>query len=480
MRWTPSLLSDASLFLSSETDSDSELADIDVSDSENRTPRATTKVYHGLTSGRKGLYDRPSASPSTSLSSPSHSPLSAASDRPRVRLVAASLRGISENSLSIVYRFLSFDDVVQMSKTCGALRGLSFKLLPRLTIRCKSLFGVGGAQLERLIGRCSFYLKHLDLSHVAAAVTDRTVDVGGGGVTSASFHGCGQLTDSAVDTFLVRCPWIRELDLSGCHQLTAAIAKPLSMCSKLESVNLSWCSQIDSNIVPYLLFLNERHSLRKVKLHGTNRWISLFMAFEECFEVLERGRSKPHRLRHSLTVTGGLQSKYMNEEALADHVGFLQSRNVLFVDPIAVDLRSISEFDFKRKVDLLCKSSTLFSWRWYTVHSSDKVYLVMHTELGVFGTKLLPLLDFTSPRNQFISEMVESRRDPIEFLKSDCGLTEWQWVEDFQSKRCLSLLGMEKCANWIKLTVDKWCRPENVCHRDPRRKRSLPLHVYHL
>ena len=426
-RPSANLLSDASLFLSDSDSSDLELVDIEVDDSENehseeqnprlRTPRATTKTYSALTSGTR-LYDPessecPSASPSSlSTAHSAHSTRSAVSSVDIAHVaVSVSMLSLATDEASVIYGFLNFGDVVQMSKTCSRLHALSFKLLSKMTIRCKSLYGVGPEPLNMLIARCSHYLKHLDLSQVATAVTDltvRTIATHCSHLNVVSLHGCMALTDGAMVHFLESCPFLRDLDLSGCHQLSGAIGGALSMCFKLQRLNLSWCNSMDVDIVPYLLLMNERGALRECSLHSTNRYVSLFMAFEECFAELEGGRtesgtSSVHKLKNTLRITGGLQSKYTDDDALRRQIEYLEERNISFVDPRTVEMRSISECDFKHKLDLLCSSTTVFSWRWYTQFSSNKVYLVMHTEFGIFGTKLLPLLDFTCSRVWYFS-----------------------------------------------------------------------------
>ena len=56
-----------------------------------------------------------------------------------------------------------------------------------------------------------------------------------------------------------------------------------------------------------------------------------------------------------------------------------------------------------------------------------------------------------------MAALQRSDRNPINYLKNECDLENWEWIDEFQSKRSLSLLGMNKNANWIKYTSLKNC-----------------------
>ena len=88
--------------------------------------------------------------------------------------------------------------------------------------------------------------------------------------------------------------------------------------------------------------------------------------------------------------------------------------------------------------------------------------MIIITEYGVFGTKLLPNNDFYGNRDKFIIKLQENNINPINYLKNECDLENWQWIDQFQSKRSLSLLGMHKNANWIKYTATKYCNDINI------------------
>lgn len=510
------LLSDESLFLSSSDsecseDSDlefiEELVDKQVHDDSDastvnsnglRTPKARIKKYSGL------HHPHSNESSSTSISSISSSTNSKCSkpecdqmtkSRNDDPVMTASMLGMSENETFVIFGFLDLQSILKMSKTCSRYYDLSLKLLSTLTIRCKSINGVNTAQINQLIGRCSQYLKSIDLTQVSTVVTDKTIHqiaAHCGHITSLSLHGCMSITNDAVIELLKHCPFLRDLNLSACHQLTSAIGPVLAQCLKLKKLNLSWCSNMDCDITPYLLLMNEKGSLRECILHCTNRHVSLFGAFQECFNSLEKDTvHKLHKLNNPLTITGGLHAKYTNDEMLEQQMEYLKIRNISFVDPRTVDLRSLTECDFEYKHHLLCESKTFYSWRWYTQYNSNKIYLVIHTEYGIFGTKLIPLLDFDCPRvwylytlcfpimcligcwyfiisqREFIEKMVSSRRNPVDFLTKKCNLPNWTWIADFQSKRTLSLLGLQKNASWIEHTASQSCNPEDVVHAEP-------------
>eukprot|EP00484_Ammonia_sp_Unknown_P029843 CAMPEP_0197050590 /NCGR_PEP_ID=MMETSP1384-20130603/25442_1 /TAXON_ID=29189 /ORGANISM="Ammonia sp." /LENGTH=590 /DNA_ID=CAMNT_0042483017 /DNA_START=40 /DNA_END=1809 /DNA_ORIENTATION=+ len=371
----------------------------------------------------------------------------------------------SENALSVIYAYLTFNEILAMSKTCRMFWDQSFELVSRLTVRCKSVRGVDSKNINRLISRCSSYLKYLDLSNVAVFVTNSSmlnISEYCTKLTFVSLHGCSNICDEALVSFLDSCVVLKELDLSGCAQITASIGESLVKCTKLKSLNLAWCTEVDSNIVPYLVYLNQNHSLRNVNLHCCNKYITLYYAFKHVFDSIEQRKGlKSFRLKNELFIIGGLQKKTLNVENLEDHIKYLQGKGVVYTDPESLNLRSISEYDFKYKMDLLLKSQRISSemadfscnvkkrgYRLYTVSKTDKIYMVIESEYGVFGTKLIPGQDFESPRNEYMAALQRSNRNPIEYLKQECDVANWSWIDEFQSKRCLSLLGMHKSANW--------------------------------
>lgn len=443
------------------------------SSAELRTPRGALKTYHALT------LDGDSNDSYTV--SPMFSPSNRESDDDEDDVTMASLLGLSENETFLIFGYLNFDEALQISKTCKRLHDLSFKLMPRLTPRCKSVRGVTDKDLSEMIGQCSDYLKHIDLTAVSAVVTNSVIDAIGKQctqLTHVSFHGCEAITDDAIITFLKNCPFVRELDLSGCYKLTPSIAPQLAKCTRLRMLNLSWCSNMDCNLIPYLLLMNANGELRECWLHSTNRHVSLFGAFEGCFNRLEQNKENNptsktvHKLKDSLTIKGGLQSKYTNEVTLEEQIEYLKHRNIVFISSFAANIRSLSEWQFDYKMNLLKSSKKMHSWRLYTQTSSNKIYLVLQTEFGVFGTKLIPLLDFQVPRKELIEKLVESRRDPIDLLKKRCGLDNWTWTKDFQSKRTLSLLGFKETASWIEHTASR-CPGENVVYAAPEGPRAF-------
>lgn len=61
-----------------------------------------------------------------------------------------------------------------------------------------------------------------------------------------------------------------------------------------------------------------------------------------------------------------------------------------------------------------------------------------------------------------MAALQRSDQNPIEFLKNECNLEGWNWIDEFQSKRSLALLGMSKNANWIKCTAMRECPKINT------------------
>eukprot|EP01084_Bolivina_argentea_P188531 324533_1 len=183
---------------------------------------------------------------------------------------------------------------------------------------------------------------------------------------------------------------------------------------------MAWCTEIDCNIIPYLIYLNENHSLRRVNLHCINKFITLYPAFKHVLNAMETkcaGEDKEieFRLKHKLFITGGLQQKTMNEVNLIKHVSYLEGKGIEYTNPETIDLRSISEFDFECKLQLLVESEDVLlqmsGYRLYTAHNTDKIYIVIVTENGVFGTKLLPSKDFNGPREEYLAALQRSNRN---------------------------------------------------------------------
>merc|ERR1712087_1070632 len=109
-------------------------------------------------------------------------------------------------------------------------------------------------------------------------------------------------------------------------------------------------------------------------------------------------------------------------------------------------MRSLSEYEFARKLELLTQSRRVNEggYRVFGVPASEKIYFVVSTENGVFGTKLLPSVDWRGDREAWMRRICEEKRHPIEYLRDECGVKHWDWVDVFQSRRSLDLLGMNK------------------------------------
>ena len=59
-------------------------------------------------------------------------------------------------------------------------------------------------------------------------------------------------------------------------------------------------------------------------------------------------------------------------------------------------------------------------------------------------------------------ELQKSGKNPVKYLKEECDIMNWEWIDEFQSRRSLSLLSMHKTANWIQHTALKQCRKINA------------------
>lgn len=376
---------------------------------------------------------------------------------------------ISENALSVIFQFLSLAEIIQMSKSNKFFAVAAWKLMSSLHVVCKSIFAFirSKQRLISLLSRCSLYLKHLDLSGVACLVSDDTLKQLTAcctQLTSVCLHGCAEITDAALIALLAANHNVRNLTVSGCKNLTCAIGEALSRCLKLFRLNLAWCPQIDANIVPFLLFLNANGSLIEVNLHCCHKFVSLFHSFAHCLNSLDKRRpnGSGYKLKSRLFMIGGLQKSTTNEQDFEKHVEFLRGRNIEYCD---FEFRSLFDYDFERKLGLLLASKRIISskYRIFTVCRTSKVYLVLPTENGIFGIKLSPSLDLKNEvAERFIAKMKERKQCPLKWLKQECNAENWDWKEDFQAKRNLSMLGMEESANWIHQTVSNHCPCPNA------------------
>ena len=271
----------------------------------------------------------------------------------------ASIFGISENSLSVIFLYLSLNEIIQMSKSCNFFLRTSFKLLSRLAVVCKSVFGLKQQRLHQLINRCSSHLKHLDLSGIAMIVNDDTIKQISARCTQLTvvcMHGCDQITDPALSLLLRRNEFIKQLDVSGCHQLTSQIGETLSLCLNLWRLNIAWCTEMDANIVPFLLYIASHGSLSEVNLHCVHKFVSLFHSFAYCLNTLDKRKGAEYTLKCPLRIIGGLQKKTTNELDFGEHVEYLRRRGIKYGQS---KYGSLSEYDFESKLKALLTSKRL-------------------------------------------------------------------------------------------------------------------------
>lgn len=57
---------------------------------------------------------------------------------------------------------------------------------------------------------------------------------------------CSQLDDTFVKILAVNCPWLKELHMSGLHQLTDECVEHFSRLKQLEVVDVSGCSELSA------------------------------------------------------------------------------------------------------------------------------------------------------------------------------------------------------------------------------------------
>merc|ERR1712228_190257 len=352
--------------------------------------------------------------------------------------------------------------------------GTSFKLISHLRIRCKSIFGLNQQSLHRLISRTSsIYLKHLDLSDIASIVNDNTIKqmtAYCNQLTFVSLARCHLITDCALIPFLKKNRWLKSLNICGCHRISSKIGDALSLCLNLNCLNFAWCTEMDANIIPFLLYLAQNGCLREINLHCIHKFVSLYSAFNHCFKRMDERiiSGKLFELKNKLIVIGGLQKKTLNEEDFDKNIECLKRRGIEYMDPNSFNLRSIAEHHFEHKINLLLNSKLCQNgYRLYDIpQQTNKVYMILSTENGVFGIKLNPNKDFEA-KNQFetkafIEKMKQTKQNPIKWLKEECDFENWDWSENWQSKRCLVMLGSESNANWIVKTARIHCPQINV------------------
>merc|ERR1712129_342425 len=103
------------------------------------------------------------------------------------------------------------------------------------------------------------------------------------------------------------------------------------------------------------------------------------------------------------------------------------------------------------------------SFRFYEIPKSDKIYMIVSGENGVFGIKLNANEHFEGDKSEFIEKMQQMRPNPITWPKQECRIEEWQWRNTFQNKNCLTMFGKSGMrSEWVPETAKQFCQWPNV------------------